>query len=110
MSEPLEGFRDLENSIREQLGDEADQIEILKAGLELEQFEKSPAGQRLAQKQLDEINDALNVWLGSDDPRSEAVVAAHFRARVAVEVLNRLREVVTEGDEAKTVIESLRGN
>lgn len=57
-------------------------------------------GQALQDEVQQTINDAVAVWLKASDPGSEECRKAHFEARVAVGIIQRVDSIIQRGAEA----------
>lgn len=56
------------------------------------------------EKATAELQGAINTWLTSDDPRSQEAIEAHFRAVVAVKMLNNIEDAIQSGREAEAAL------
>ncbi len=96
---------ELELTLRKRLGDDQVAIDVFRAGLDMEDFEGSPAGKQLISEQVDVMQESFNTWIKSDDPCTEDVKMAHFRGRVALEIISEVKTAVLRGKEAEATLQ-----
>lgn len=86
-------------------GEYEERIDVFRLGRKMQEWsEQDPVGARLVDEARDKLQQAINVWLRSDDPASQEVREAHFRARVATEFLSVIESAIDDGRKAETLL------
>lgn len=86
-------------------------IDAFKLGRVMQEFaDTNEAGAYLVAEANTKLQEAINLWLREDDPGSEAARGAHFRARVAIELLTVIESAVTSGRKAEVALSEMEAS
>lgn len=106
--DPLDGFRaqdveefsEVEAALMRAINENKGLLELVNIGIDMKRFLSTPAGKRVWQNAEMKLGDAIREWLTSADPATAQVRAAHFNARVAIQVLQEFKDAIDSGREA----------
>lgn len=95
---------DAEDALGQRLGEDRSLIELVRFGLDMEEFTRTHVGKYLVHRAEGELNEATKVLLDLNDLAGKDAADAHMQARVALKVLRWLDDVVQQGREAERSI------
>lgn len=99
-AQDVEEFSEVEAALMRALNENRGLLELINVGLDMKRFLSTPAGKRVWQRAEEKLGDSIRDWLSSADPTTPAVCAAHFNARVAIQVLQEFKDAIDSGREA----------
>lgn len=104
-ADPDDGFSPEERLLHSQIAQNATLIKLVNRSEALQRWLEKPEGEGLQDQVNIKLNEAMKVWLHSDDPCSLEVRRAHFEARVAIGTLEMVESVLKAGPEARRLVE-----
>lgn len=108
----MEGFTDIdpelqgEDRLRASIETNQHLLDAVHNSVAMREWLVGP-GRGLKRELEQELFDAVKLWLSAHDPGSKQGRLAHFNARTALSVLQRLQLVVELGDEARPQLEAI---
>lgn len=116
MSDRLDGFRGegpssdglspQEVQLQRFLQENSGLINLVAQSAAVSEWLKTPAGEAVYQSVARDVEDAFMEWSQTDDPASDAAIAAHRKVRVALAVMDRIGAVISVGRIANVSLES----